>query len=386
MERCRLRPASCVLAGLFAVVLMPSLAPRAAAQVFQPINLVTDDPAFNPGKITDSNLVNPWGVSFRGTTPFWVSDNGTGVSTLYSVDPVTNVPTKVGLTVAIPGDGSVTGQVSTFGGALSPFNGDSFLFVNEDGTISGWRNALGTNAERLQVADPSNVYKGSAFATTGGHSYLYAANFHSGNIDVLKGDSGAPNLAGKFTDPNLPAFYAPFNIQNLNGTLYVTYALQGTGKDEADGTGKGLVDAFDLQGNFLGRIGTRGTLNAPWGLALAPSDFGSFAGDLLVGNFGDGTINAFNLTSNTFAGQLQGLNGKPLMIDGLWALSSGNGGSGGSLDSIYFTAGPNDEAHGVFGVLAVATSTVPEPGQLALLLCSGLSGTWLWRRRIAKNK
>jgi uncharacterized protein (TIGR03118 family) len=365
---------------------MPSLAPRAAAQVFQPINLVTDDPAFNPGKITDSNLVNPWGVSFRGTTPFWVSDNGTGVSTLYSVDPVTNVPTKVGLTVAIPGDGSVTGQVSTFGGALSPFNGDSFLFVNEDGTISGWRNALGTNAERLQVADPSNVYKGSAFATTGGHSYLYAANFHSGNIDVLKGDSGAPNLAGKFTDPNLPAFYAPFNIQNLNGTLYVTYALQGTGKDEADGTGKGLVDAFDLQGNFLGRIGTRGTLNAPWGLALAPSDFGSFAGDLLVGNFGDGTINAFNLTSNTFAGQLQGLNGKPLMIDGLWALSSGNGGSGGSLDSIYFTAGPNDEAHGVFGVLAVATSTVPEPGQLALLLCSGLSGTWLWRRRIAKNK
>jgi uncharacterized protein (TIGR03118 family) len=376
-----LRPAPLVLAGLLAVGLTPSLAPGAAAQAFQPINLVTDDPAFNPGLLTDQNLVNAWGLSFGPTSPFWVSANKTGVSTLYQVDPATNTPTRLGLTVTIPGDGSVTGQVFNAARASGAFNGDNFLFVNEDGTISGWRNALGTNAERLQVADPANVYKGSAFATIDGHGYLYAANFHSGAIDVLKGDMGAPNLTGKFTDPNLSAGYAPFNIQNLNGQLYVTYAKQGAGRDEEVGEGKGIVSRFDLQGNFLGRIGSQGALNAPWGLALAPSEFGAWAGDLLVGNFGDGTVSAFDLGSSSFAGQLPGLNGQPLRIDGLWALTGGNDGSGGSGSSIYFTAGPNDEAHGVLGVLSVGVATVPEPGPLALLLVSALSGAWIGRRR-----
>jgi len=348
------------------------------AQGFQAVNLITDDPAFNPGFLTDKSLVNAWGVSFSGTSPLWVSDNGTGVSTLYRIDPVTNVPTKVPLTVAIPGDGSVTGQV--FGGIAGSFNGDAFLFVSEDGTISGWRGALGTNAENLQLALPTNVYKGAAISTIGGNGYLYAANFATGKIDVLKGNLGAPALTGNFTDPGLPSGYAPFNIQRIGDTLYVTYAKQGSGKDEDAGPGQGFVSKFDLQGNFLGRVGSQGTLNAPWGLTIAPSSLGTFAGDLLVGNFGDGTINAFDLNSNMFVGQLLGLDGKPLMIDGLWALTTGNGGGAGSPNTLYFTAGPNDEAHGVFGFV-----TVPEPGSVAVTFLGTLSTLGLLLRRRSRK-
>ena len=180
-------------------------------------------------------------------------------------------------------------------------------------------------------------------------------------INVLKGNSGAPSLAGSFTDPNLPAGYAPFNIQNIGGNLYVTYALKG-GKDEVAGPGLGILSVFDTNGNFLNRLTTGGALDAPWGMAVAPSSFGKFAGDLLVGNFGDGTINAFNLTSGVFDGQLTGPGGTPLVIDGLWGLSSGNGAAGGSADTIYFSAGPNNEANGAFGVITF----VPEPGSAAL--------------------
>src|SRR5262249_22290357 len=156
-----------------------------------------------------SHLVNAWGVSFSATSAFWVSDNGTGLSTLYTINSVTNTPSKVGLEVTIPGDGSVTGQVFNSGGA-GAFNGDNFLFVSEDGTISGWRGALGTNAEILQSPDAANVYKGAALDTTGGHSYLLSANFGTGNIDVRKGDAAAPALAGNFTDPGIPGGFAPF--------------------------------------------------------------------------------------------------------------------------------------------------------------------------------
>ena len=159
--------------------------------------------------------------------------------------------------------------------------------------------ALGTTAETLQLPSSDAVYKGAALATSAATPICYAANFHSGAIDVLKGTAGAPDLAGQFTDPGLPAGYAPFNIQLLGGKLYVTYALQGSGKDEQDGAGLGFVNVFDTQGNFLARVASKGTLNAPWGLAIAPSSFGQFAGDLLVGNFGDGTINAFNSSRPT---------------------------------------------------------------------------------------
>src|SRR5262249_32832859 len=199
-----------------------------------------------------------------------------------------------------------------------------------------------------------------------GHSYLLSANFRAGTIDVRKGDSGAPDLTGKFLDPNLPAGYAPFNIQVLGGRIYVTYALQDSAKhDDSPGAGHGIVTAFDLQGNCLGRIGTMGSLTSPWGLALAPSSFKSFAGDLLVGNFGDGTIGVFNPNPATpgFLGQLSGVDGKPIVINGLWGLIPGNNGNGGSSQKIYFSAGPNGEANGLFGVLESVPSaqSVPEP-------------------------
>ena len=361
------------IGALLTFAFVPFFCPiPAEAELFSQINLVTDDQTINPAMLTDPHLVNAWGISFSSTSPFWVSANGTGVANLYSVNPLTNATAKQGLEVSIPGDGSVTGQV--FNGT-SAFNSDRFLFVSEDGTISGWRGALGTTAETLQPASDA-YYKGGALATISGNTYLYAANFHSGAIDILKGTPGAPDLPGTFTDPTLPSGYAPFNIQLLGGKLYVTYALQGSGKDEQAGPGLGFVSVFDTQGNFLGRVGSMGTLNAPWGLAIAPQSFGSFAGDLLVGNFGDGTINAFNLATNTFVGQLAGLDRNPLMIDGLWGLTAGNGGSAGSTNTIYFSAGPGDESHGLFGSLA----PVPEPSTM-LLLGSGLIGLVGYGRR-----
>jgi uncharacterized protein (TIGR03118 family) len=245
--------------------------------------------------------------------------------------------------------------------------------VSEDGTISGWRPALGTTAEVLQIGSSANVYKGTTEATIAGHSYLYAANFRAGSIDVLKGDPGAPDLAGHFTDPNLPAGYAPFNIQLLGGKLYVTYALQdGNKKDDVPGAGHGFVSVFDTQGNFLGRVATAGTLDSPWGLAIAPLSFGQFASDLLVGNFGDGHINAFDLLTDTFVGQLLALNGTELTIDGLWALTVGNGFNAGSSNKLYFSAGPDGETNGLFGVITASSATVPEPGTI-LLLAVGLA-------------
>jgi uncharacterized protein (TIGR03118 family) len=341
-------------------------------------NLVTDDQGAHTAQITDPALVNPWGIALSPTGPFWLSDNGSGLATVYRVDPATQATTKLGLTVAIPGDGSVTGQVFNPAGG---FNNDNFLFVGEDGTISGWRGALGATAETLAM--PSAVYKGAALSVMGSNHYLYAADFSGGGIEVFKGDVSSPNLSGSFTDPALPAKYAPFNIQNLGGTLYVTYAQQGVGNDEQAGPGRGIVDSFDLVGNFLGRIATAGMLNAPWGLALAPTGFGDMAGDLLVGNFGDGRINRFDPVTHAFLGQLQDGLGDPVTIDGLWALAAGNGGLGGSNQDIYFTAGPDDESHGLFGVLAA--TAVPEPASWAMMVAGlALAGAATRRRGVVR--
>lgn len=345
-----------------AIAALASFSQPAAAITFSQTNLVTDNQGANAAQITDANLKNAWGIAASATSPFWVSDNGTGVSTVYQVNPATNATVKQALTVTIPNAGNVTGQV--FNGNAAAFNGDRFLFVSEDGTISGWRAALVSTAEILQAGSAANVYKGTTAATIGPDSYLYAANFRAGTIDVVKGTGGAPNLTGNFIDPGLPAGYAPFNIQNLNGQLYVTYALQdGTKTDDVAGAGNGFVSVFDLQGTFISRVASHGTLNSPWGLAIAPTSFGAFAGDLLVGNFGDGTINAFNLAGNSFVGQLLGANGNPLAIDGLWGLAVGNNASAGSSQSIYFSAGPNGEVNGLFGVL----SAIPEPATFLLM-------------------
>lgn len=358
------------IAFIVAIALVASGLP-ARAEPVSVTNLVTDNQTANAALITDPHLVNAWGVSFSPTSPLWVSAADRNLALLYSIDPVTNAPTKLGLEVSVPGN--PTGQV--FNGGSTDFNSDLFLFAGEDGTISGWRGALGTMAETIVPGSPDNGYKGLASAQVGGNTYLYAADFHGGQIDVVK-DPAAPDLTGNFIDPTLPAGYAPFNVQNIDGKLYVTYALQDAAKDEeVAGLGNGFVSVFDTQGNFLGRIGSQGLLNAPWGLALAPSAFGQFAGDLFVGNFGDGRINIFDLDSNSFVGQLLDINGNPIAIDGLWALTPGNGGLAGSPNLLYFTAGPDEESHGLVGVL----TPVPEPATLTLL-ATGL-GTLGARRR-----
>jgi uncharacterized protein (TIGR03118 family) len=372
------------MVGLFALVLLYAPALPAGAQSFTPINLVTNNQAIHPGVIADPNLVDAWGVSFSPTgSPFWVSDAGAGVSTLYSVDPKTNAPTTLGLVVTIPGTGAQgvpTGQVFN-GNNGTAFNSDTFLFVGLDGTVSGWRGSLGTTAERLVLGSTSNSYTGATIGTLSGNTYLYAANFKSGAIDVIKGSSAQPDLAGNFQDPNLPSGFAPFNIQKLGDTLYVAYAKQSsTSPVGTPGVGNGFVDAYNLDGTLQGRIATQGTLDSPWGLAIAPSSFGTFAGDLLVGNFGNGRINAYDLSSNSFVSQLNELNGSPVDIDGLWTLTIGNDGRGGSADKLYFTAGPERGANGLFGIL----QPVPEPGSTALLAATILSGTGLLLRRRRK--
>ena len=364
---------------IFGVVML-GLASSAKAQQFSVTNLVTSNSAAIPAQITDTGSENSWGISSSPTSPFWVSANGSGVSNVYTVNPTTNVTSKNPIVVTIPGDGSITGQLSNSNTAA--FNGDNFLFVSEDGTISGWRGALGLTgtAETLVLASTANVYKGDAISTSGTNSYLYAANFRKDSIDVIPGAVTSPSLTGSFTDPTIPAGYAPFNIENLGGKLFVTYALQDSDKhDDVAGAGHGFVSEFDTQGNFLGRIASSGSLNSPWGLAIAPSTFGSYAGDLLVGNFGDGRINAFNLGTDAFMGQLYGTGGNPLAIDGLWGLAVGNDGGAGSSGKLYFSAGPNDESNGLFGVI----TPVPEPSTMVIFLAGvfAMIGGTRWRRR-----
>jgi uncharacterized protein (TIGR03118 family) len=226
---------------------------------------------------------------------------------------------------------------------------------------------------------PGGVFKGLALASTGGSAYAYAADFHNGNIAVLKGTAAAPALTGNFVDPTLPAGFAPFNIQKLGNKLYVTYALQNAaGFEDVAGAGNGFVSVFDLNGNFIQRLVTGGPLNSPWGLAIAPLGFGQFGGALLVGNFGDGLINAFDATSGAFIDSLRDTGGNPIEIEGLWALAFGNNGVGSVARDLYFTAGISDgvggevEEHGLYGKL----SHVPDSGTSALLLTSGLLGVF----------
>jgi len=338
-------------------------------------NLVSNIPGLALN--TDPNLVNPWGISESGASPFWVSDNGAGVATLYNT---AGVPQALKVTIPGPGGAASTPTGQVFNGT-GQFNGDNFIFATENGTIAGWRNALGTTAETLFNGSVNGaVYKGLALSTNAQGSYLLAADFHNRRIDAFA-SSGAPSLAGNFVDPNLPAGYAPFNIQNIGGQLYVAYAKQDAeGRDDVPGAGNGFVSVFDANGNFVRRLVSNGALNSPWGFALAPAGWGPAGGDLLIGNFGDGTINAYT-TGGTFVGTLAGANGNVLINDGLWGLTFGNGGNGGSVNSLYLTAGLNGEQDGLFARI----DTVPEPGTFSLLGCSLGVLTIFSARRKARN-
>jgi len=349
---------------------------HAAAPTFTQTNLVSD--GFVPAQQTDPNLINPWGVSYSPTSPFWISDNGTGLASIYRLDgtgltvnaipPVTVAPALPGGDPAAP-----TGQVfNTFqaSGAFTLQDGApaTFLFATEDGTISGWNQAAGTQSiiavnESLDPADGSEalglgaVYKGLAIAQTNDGPALYAANFRHGTVDMFDQNF---NETKSFTDSNLPSGYAPFNVQVLDNKLFVTFALQDdTQHDDVACAGNGFVDEFDLEGHLLHRVASGGPLDSPWGLAIAPSSFGSLAGDLLVGNFGDGTIDAFDQKNGKFDGQLLGSDGKPIAIPDLWELIPGNGTAAGDPNTIYFTAGVQNEAHGLFGSLAPDATANP---------------------------
>lgn len=346
----KFRLSSIALATLLAVL---AVSGTAVAQRYSQTNLVSDIPGM--AAVTDPHLKNPWGISFGPTSPFWVSDNGTGVSTLYGPDG-----TQVPLIVTIPppqgsqGPSTPTGTV--FNGTkdfVVSGNGTSgpavFLFVTEDGTISGWNPGVDL-MHAIRVVDNSGlsaVYKGLASAQTSSGSFLYATNFHDGVVEMY--DSHF-QLVRTFTDTSVPPGYAPFNIRNINGKLYVTFAERGENKlDDIAGPHHGFVDVFDTSGNMLRRLISRGVLNSPWGLALAPANFGRFSNALLVGNFGDGRISAFNPVTGALVGQLLNKNGAVLSIEGLWMITFGN--STAPSNALFFSAGINDEADGLFGRL-----------------------------------
>ena len=319
---------------------------------FVQTNLVSDVPGWAP--IVDASLVNAWGMSAGPATPVWVSNNGTDSATLYRGRTMGVPFSKVPLTVAIP-DGAPTGQV--FNGGPDFMVGGAparFIFASEHGFIDAWQGGLSpiTMAKTVAMV-PGAKYKGLAISTGTGGSWLYAANFMAGRIDVFNGMFALQNWTGAFTDPHLPVGYAPFNIQNLGGRLYVTYAKQGPTGDDVKGAGHGFVDVYDTTGHFLMRLVSHGRLNSPWGLQIAPAGFGAFAGDLLVGNFGDGRINAYNPWNGAPEGTLRGTNGRPIWIDGLWGLRFGNGVAGTPM-TLFFTAGPAGEAHGLLGSLTLA--------------------------------
>ena len=351
------RRASSLLAAA-SVGLLAILSGAASAQQFSITNLVSDGSV--PAVTVDPLLVNPWGMSFSPTGDFWVSDNGTGVSTLYNTTGVKNA-----LNVTIPpagggtSGGTPTGQV--YNGNSAEFKVTSggasgasiFIFDTEDGTISGWAPSVNSTNAIIAVDNSAElaVYKGLAIGTIASKDYLYATNFYAGDVEMY---DATFKLMKSFTDHTLPKGYAPYNVQNFDGTLYVTFAKQDKAKhDSVSGAGLGYVDAFSLKGKFLRRVVSQGALNAPWGLDIAPTGFGAFAGDLLVGNFGDGWINAYDPKTGAYKGALVDKNGAPIAIVDLWGLITGNGGQGGDANTVYFTAGLKKEAHGLFGGIAL---------------------------------
>jgi len=351
---------------------------------FLQTNLVSDGFVV-PAVTIDPNLINPWGLTHSATSPFWVSDNGAGVTTVYNGD---GTLVKVGglpaITIATPpgqtSPASPTGDVFNIAG--SGFNitsggvtGSSvFIFATEDGIISGWNPTVNPASSVLAVDNSQGgtgaVYKGLAIAQTEDGTLLYAANFRNGTVDVFDQNFKQVN---SFTDPNVPAGYAPFNVQVLDGHLFVTFALQDPllKHDDVPGVGHGFVDEFDLQGHMLDRVASGGVLDSPWGLAIAPAGFGEFANDLLVGNFGDGTINVFDPKNDHFLGKLEDANGAPITIFDLWALVPGTGNAGTDPNKIYFTAGVKNEAHGLFGSLAA----IPESNNSAMSMTGSNSMT-----------
>ena len=335
---------------------------------------------------TDPILKNAWGIAFSPAgSPFWVNDNATGCSTLYDGTGVKITALQV--SIPLPGnivpasscqphDPSLPSNPTTATPTGIVWNPAAafvvpgtkipavFIFSTEDGTISAWAGGLNPRDNAVIAADESangSVYKGLAYGVNAKGPFLFATNFHNGTVDVFgpNGSDGlftkVTTLDGHFTDPELPRGYAPFNIANIDGDLFVTYAKQDADKhDDVAGAGHGFVDVFDTDGHLIRRFESRGRLNSPWGITRASFAFGPYSGKILIGNFGDGRINVFN-NNGTFVDQLEDTHGKPLVIDGLWTLTLG-GGLNSSSDTLYFSAGPGDETNGLFGTITPVPS------------------------------
>ena len=337
-----------------------------AATVYFQTNLASDVSGMAPN--LDSHLKNPWGMSFGPATPFWVSNQGSNDATLYSG---TGAPQA--LIVSTPP--SPTGQVFNFTPSfLLPTGGKAlFIFDSLSGTISGWNAAQGNPAGVAVTeftATDGAAFTGLAIANNGSGDFLYASDFANGRIDVFNGSFGATTLAGGFVDPSLPAGYSPYNIQTVAGKLYVEYDKVDPVTHRPTTTANtGIVDVFDLNGNLLQRLVTNANLNSPWGVTQAPAGFGSFAGDILVGNFGDGTISAFNPVTGFFDGKLSTQSGNPIVDGGLWALNFRAPGSGFDPNTLFINAGINNQADGLFAEIQV----VPEPSTLVIVALAAIA-------------
>jgi uncharacterized protein (TIGR03118 family) len=382
MTQFRLKPARVNRRGLFVATIVSAgalaagtlgAAPAGASAhigSYRQINLVSDQPG--KANLPDSDLVNAWGLAASPGTnaspgsPLWVADNGSDKATLYAAGSTPNSVSKVGLTVNVTG-AAPTGQV--FNGDGSAFivkdgqgnSGSSlFIFDTENGTIDGWAPNVGGPSPSMVTEVARNnganaVYKGLAEAQVNGKSFLYATNFRSGRVEAYDSTFTPVEMpGGLFVDRGLPVGYGPFGIAEINGKLYVTFAKQDAKlHDDVAGSGHGFVDVFTNNGKFVRRLVSRGALDSPWGLALAPRSFGQFGGDLLVGNFGNGLINVYNPDNGAHLGVLRRSNGVPIQIDGLWGLMFGNG-NAAKTGELVFSAGPSDESHGLLGKIVVA--------------------------------
>jgi uncharacterized protein (TIGR03118 family) len=337
-----------------------SMAPFAGMSGYVSTHLVSNvNAASNPysSSNVDPRLVNAWGIAFNPQGFVWVADNGTSTSTLYDGNGVAQ-----SLVVAIPpgnaGSASPTGIVFNGSSGFQVTQGgltgtSAFVFVGEAGTVSGWSPAVNMTNAILIVdgAGQGKVYKGLAIATVAGAPQLYAADFHNGVVDVFDANFAPVVRAGAFSDSNLPAGYAPFGVQAIGNQIFVSYAMQdASAHDDVAGAGLGAVDVFDTAGNLVKRlIAPGGKLNAPWGMAMAPANFGTFSNDLLVGNFGDGKINAYDPVTGAFLGTLTDPTGTVIAIDGLWGIAFGNGINAQPTNTLFYAAGPADEKNGVYG-------------------------------------
>jgi uncharacterized protein (TIGR03118 family) len=344
-----------------------AVAPAASARTHRPenefrqTNLVSDLKTVG-AQIVDPNLKNPWGLAFGPTTPLWVANNGTSVATLYGVSPGGATATQVPLVVTLPPmDSNPTGQVfnPTSGFVLKSKAGKGpalFIFSSEGGQIIAWSPVAdpvvnGASTAQVKFSSKTAVFKGLTMASTRFGTFLYATDFHNGRVDVFNSRFHLVRLAGHFRDRFLPKGYAPFGIRAIDGFIYVTYAKQDADKhDDVAGPGHGFIDVFTSSGFLVERLVSRGALNSPWGLEVAPKGFGPFGGKLLVGNFGDGRIRAYGLFSGRPDGTLRTRHHKPITIDGLWALQVGTATTGGT-GTLLFSAGLNDEADGLVGVI-----------------------------------